>query len=73
MGMIVGWEWMWRRTKRLADLLLQPHILAGAVQMVEAMDRYCEENDLPESGVVLGDAIFIKGLCYVEFPLEREG
>lgn len=66
----VGWEWMWERTKRLANLLQEPHILAGAVQIVEGLDRFCEENNLPEHRVILGDAKFIKGLEYIEFPLE---
>lgn len=70
--MNVGWQWMYQRTKRLANLLLEPHILAGAVQIVEAMDRYCAENELAESSVTLGDAIFVKGLEYVEYPLVHE-
>lgn len=70
--MIVGWEWMWRRTKRLADMLRELHILAGAVQVVDALDRWCEINEIPENRVALGDAKFIKGLRYVEYPLVEE-
>lgn len=66
----VGWEWMFNRTRRLANLLAEPRILAGAVQIVEGLDRFCESHDLPENRVVLGDAKFIRGLQYVEFPLE---
>jgi hypothetical protein len=69
--MIVGWEWMWARTKRLANLLLEPNILAGAVQLVERMDAWCEHNQVPQQSVQLGDAKFIRGLTYIEYPLER--
>jgi hypothetical protein len=70
--MIIGWEWLWRRTKRLADMLHEPRILDGAVQIVEHLDRWCEHNGVAESSVALGDAKFIKGLTYIEFPLERQ-
>ena len=70
--MIVGWEWMWQRTKRLADLLLHHrHILAGAVQLVEGLDRWCSENDVEQHAVMMGEAKFMRGLNYVEYPLER--
>lgn len=69
--MIVGWEWMWDRTKRLANLLLEPNILRGAVDLVERMDFWCEHNEVPQERVGLGEAKFIRGLTYVEFPLER--
>lgn len=69
--MIVGWEWMWARTKRLANLLREPNILAGAIQLVEHMDRWCDHNEIPQEQVGLGDAKFIKGLQYVEYPLTR--
>ena len=42
------------------------------MQIVEAMDRYCAENELEERSVELGDAIFVKGLQYVEYPLVHE-
>lgn len=70
--MIVGWEWMWQRTKRLALLLLHPNILAGALQITEGLDRWCELNDVAESDVILGDAKFVRGLTYIEFPLEAQ-
>lgn len=69
--MIVGWEWMWARTKRLANLLLEPNILAGAVQLVERMDAWCDQNQVPQENVALGDAKFIRGLTYIEYPLTR--
>lgn len=69
--MNVGWEWMWNRTKRLANLLLEPQILAGAVQLVEGLDNWCAHNQVEESSVQLGDAIFVKGLQYIEYPLLR--
>lgn len=64
--------WLWARTKRLANLLLHPHILAGAVQMVEGLDRWCDDNNLPHDSVTVGDAKFIKGLQYVEYPLRTQ-
>ena len=67
--MIVGWEWMWQRTRRLALLLLHPHILAGALQIAESLDRYCEINDIPQESITLGEAKFIRGLQYIEYPL----
>ena len=70
--MIIGWEWLWNRTKRLANLLLEPRILDGAIQLVEHMDRWCEHNGVPEDKVGIGDAIFPKGLCYISYPLIRE-
>lgn len=70
--MIVGWEWMWNRTKRLAMLLYHPHILAGAIELSEALDNWCAHNQVPEKSVTLGDAIFVKGLQYVEYPLGRQ-
>jgi hypothetical protein len=70
--MIVGWEWLWNRTKRLADLLTEPRILAGAVQVVEHLDRFCDEHEIPESSVQLGEAKFIRGMTYVEYPLGRQ-
>lgn len=63
--------WLWARTKRLADLLRHPHILAGAVDVAQALDRYCEVHQVNQRDVELGDAKFIKGLQYVEYPLER--
>lgn len=66
------WGWMWARTKRLADLLREPRILAGAVDTVEALDRWCAMKGEDPARVQLGDAKFIKGLQYVEYPLERE-
>lgn len=69
--MIVGWEWMWRRTKRLADLLDHPHILDGAFQITEHFDRYAAEHKIAEGDIRMGDAIFVKGLRYIEYPLER--
>lgn len=70
--MIVGWEWMWRRTKRLANLLAEPQILAGALQLVQALDNWCAANGVPEKSVQLGDAIFVRGLDYIEYPLVSE-
>lgn len=64
--------WLWARTKRLANLLHHPHVFAGALQIVEGLDRWCEFNGVPENRVVLGDAIFVKGLDYIEFPLLTE-
>lgn len=63
------WGWLWTRTKRLANLLLEPNILRGAEQMVEAMDRYADANEIAQEKLALGDAKFIKGMTYVEFPL----
>lgn len=70
--MIVGWEWMWQRTKRLALMLLHPNILAGALQIAEGLDRYCELNEIPEQSVTIGEALFVKGLEYIEYPLVAE-
>lgn len=67
----VGWEWMWNRTKRLADLLYEPRVLDGATQMANTLDRYCDMNGIDRGSIRLGDAIFVKGLQYIEFPLER--
>lgn len=61
--------WLWTRTKRLANLLLEPNILRGAEEMVEAMDRYADANDIDQTKLTLGDAKFIKGMTYVEYPL----
>jgi hypothetical protein len=65
------WGWFWQRTLRLATLLRQPHILQGAVDMVEALDRWAAVHDVEESNVGMGDAKFMRGLRYVEYPLER--
>lgn len=64
--------WMLARTKRLADLLLLPNILRGATDIVEGLDRWCEHNGVDEGSVLLGDAIFVKGLQYVEYPLLKQ-
>jgi len=64
--------WLWARTKRLADLLLLPNVLRGAQDIVDGMDRWCDANGIPRDQVRLGDAKFIKGVTYVEYPLERQ-
>lgn len=69
--MIVGWEWMWNRTRRLALLLFEPNILAGARDLVERMDSWCDHNGVPQESVGLGDAKFIRGLTYIEYPLTK--
>lgn len=66
------WGWLWARTKRLANLMLLPHVLRGAEDMVEGLDRWCDSNQVDRSRVRLGDAKFVKGLQYVEYPLDRE-
>lgn len=64
--------WLLARTKRLADLLALPNILRGAVDIVEGLDRWCECHQVEEGSVLLGDAIFVKGLQYVEYPLLKQ-
>jgi hypothetical protein len=66
-------QWLWNRTWRLAQLLWHDHILDGAQRIVEGLDRYCELNDIDPKRIQLGDAIFVKGLDYVEYPLIVEG
>lgn len=66
------WGWLWTRTKRLANLLAHPHILAAAVELVEAIDRHVEAHELDPKRVQLGDARFVKGLDYLEFELLYE-
>jgi hypothetical protein len=63
--------WLWARTKRLADMLILPSVLAGAMELVEAMDRYADLNEIPQGSLTIGDAKFMRGLQYVEFPLEH--
>lgn len=63
--------WLWARTKRLANLMLLPTVLAGAIELVEAMDRYADLNEIPQDKLTIGDAIFVKGLSYISFPLEH--
>lgn len=67
---VVGMEWMWRRTKRMADSLFADPILQGADQVAEALDRYCEINGIERDRINVGDAKFIKGMDYAEYPLE---
>jgi hypothetical protein len=69
--MIVGFEWMWNRTKRLATSLYSPRVLAGAQDVVDSLDRYCELNGIDPARISIGEAKFIKGLQYVEYPLEQ--
>lgn len=66
---VVGWEWMWRRTHRLAMLLLAPRVLDGAVTLVDAMDAYAAAKGVPPSRLTVGEPIFVKGLDYIELPL----
>jgi hypothetical protein len=61
--------WLWQRTKRLADLLNHPRILAGALDLAEGLDRYCEANEIAKNRVTVGDAVFVRGLDYIELPL----
>lgn len=65
------WGWFWQRTLRLARLLYEPRILQGAVDIVEGLDRWAAENQVPEDKIGLGDAKFLRGLTHVEYPLER--
>lgn len=68
------WAWKWQRIKRLADLLaFNPHLLQAADDIVTGLDRYCELNDIDPARIQLGDAKFIKGLDYVEYPLLEDG
>lgn len=64
--------WLWARTKRLANLLAEPRILLAAVELVEAIDRHCAVHDLDPRRVTLGDAKFIRGLDYLQYPLTYE-
>lgn len=63
--------WLWARTKRLADLLRYPNVLQGALDLANALDRYCEENGIREGDAGLGDAIFTRDVDVVEFPVIR--
>lgn len=65
------WGWFWQRTVRLAKLLYEPRILQGAIDMVEGLDRWSSENKVAQDNVGLGDAKFLRGLSYIEYPLER--
>ncbi len=65
------WGWFWQRTQRLARLLYEPRILRGAIDLVEGLDRWASENKIDEANVGMGDAKFLRGLSYVEYPLTR--
>ena len=64
--------WLWRRTHRLALMLFEPRILAGAVQIVEGLDRYAEHHRIPKDQIRVGDAKLVRGLNYIEMPIEAE-
>jgi hypothetical protein len=72
-GIREPFHWLWARTYRLAQLLWHDHILEGVQDVVNGLDRYCELNDIDPKRITLGDAIFVKGLDYVEYPLIIEG
>lgn len=65
--------WLWQRTRRLAELLREPHILQAAIDLAEGMDRYAAANQIDQRRLVIGDAIFVRGLSYVELPLRVDG
>ena len=66
------WGWLWRRTHRLAMLLFEPRILAGAIMLVEALDRYADAHDIPRDQIRVGDALLVRGLSYIELPIEQD-
>lgn len=66
------WGWLWRRTHRLAMLLLEPNILAGALDLVQGLDRWCDSTGTDQARVGVGEAKFIRGLTYIELPLVIE-
>lgn len=76
-GVSVGREirhefgWLWSRTRRLAMLLHHPRILLAAVEIAETLDRYAAIQQVDSATVELGDARFIRGLRYIEYPLSH--